>query len=75
MSDEAEVTFKVTVEQGKLFLHRRPDTVLLLTPTYRDAFNSTAGSVRFLRDATSRVTEMSIGEDRMWDLRLRKVAH
>ena len=73
VSDEAEVTFKITLEQDRLVLHRRPDTSIPLTPTYRDAFSSSAGSVRFLRDAAGHVTEMSIGEDRMWDLRLRRV--
>lgn len=72
-SDEAEVTLKVTVEQGSLVIHRRPDTKIALTPTYRDAFSSSLGSVRFIRNDQGRIVEMSIGEQRVWDLRLRRV--
>ena len=72
-SDEAEVTFRVVLEQDHLVIHRRPDTTIALTPTYRDGFNSSLGSVRFIHDLSQRVTELSIGEQRVWDLRFRKV--
>jgi hypothetical protein len=72
LSDEAEVTLKVSVDHGGLVIHRRPDTSIPLTPTYRDGFSSTLGSVRFIRNAEGRVVEMSIGEQRVWDLRLRR---
>ena len=39
------------MEQGRLVIHRRPDTVIALTPTYKDAFRSSLGAIRFLRDA------------------------
>lgn len=71
-SDEAEVTLRVSLEKGRLVIHRRPDTVIPLTPTYRDGFSSSLGSVRFLRGADGRIKEMSIGEQRVWDLRLRR---
>jgi len=71
-SDEAEVTLRVAVENGRLVIHRRPDTVIPLTATYRDGFSSSLGSVRFIRDTEGRVIEMSIGEQRVWDLRLRR---
>jgi CubicO group peptidase (beta-lactamase class C family) len=71
-SDEAEVTFRVAVEQGGLVIHRRPDAVIKLTPTYKDAFRSSLGSIRFLRDGAGRVDELSVGESRVWDLRFRK---
>ena len=72
-SDEAEVTLRVSLEQDRLVIHRRPDSKIELTPTYRDGFSSSLGSVRFIRDATGRAIEMSIGEQRVWDLRLRRV--
>jgi len=46
---------------------------IALTTTYHDGSNSSLGSVRFLRDSTGRMTELSIGEQRVWDMRLRKV--
>jgi CubicO group peptidase (beta-lactamase class C family) len=72
-SDEAEVTLRAVVEQGKLVIRRRPDDAIALLPTYQDAFRSTLGSVRFLRDAAGRVSELSVSESRVWDLRFRKV--
>jgi CubicO group peptidase (beta-lactamase class C family) len=72
-SDEAEVTLRVAVEQGRVTIHRRPDSVIELTPTYKDGFRSPSlGSVRFLRDAAGHVNELSVSESRVWDLRFRK---
>jgi len=71
-SDEAEVTFLVVLDGGRLVMRRRPDAAFPLTPTYRDGFSCALGSVRFLRDRSGRVNEMSIGEARVWDLRLRR---
>jgi hypothetical protein len=68
-SDEAEVTFQVKVENGALVLHRRPATAMLLRPTYKDAFACDVGAVRFLRNASGKVTGLSVGEGRVWDLR------
>jgi len=72
-SDEAEVAFQVVFENGRLAIHRRPDARFPLSPTYRDGFSSQLGSIRFLRDAGGQVTELSLGESRVWDLRFRKV--
>lgn len=69
VSDEAETVFHLTAESGKLTLHRRPDAVYELKPTYADAFQCSLGSVRFLRGAEGKVIGMSIGEPRVWDLR------
>jgi len=74
VSEEAEVILTVKLGANGLEIHRRPDTVIPLTPTYADGFSSDLGSIRFLRDSAGKVTEMSIGEDRVWDLRLRRVA-
>jgi CubicO group peptidase (beta-lactamase class C family) len=72
-SDEAEVTFHVVLDKDRLMIRRRPDTTIALTPTYRDGFSSSLGSVRFLRDSAGRVNELSIGEQRVWDMRFRRV--
>ena len=72
-SDEAEVIFQVALENGGLVIHRRPDKTIPLTPTYRDGFSSTVGSVRFIRDSAGRVTELSVGEQRVWDIRFHRV--
>ena len=73
-SDEAEVSLRVVVEGGKLMVLRRPDTKLPLTANYADGFDSDLGQIRFLRDARGRVNELSVSEDRVWDLRFTKQA-
>jgi len=72
VSDEAETTLKVALTPRGLEIQQRPDTVYPLKPTYADGFECKLGSVRFLRDATGRVTEMSLGNSSMWDLRLKR---
>ena len=72
-SEEAEVTFRVGLEKDHLVIHRRPDTVIALTPTYRDGFSSSLGSVRFMRDSSGRFSELSVGDQRVWDLRFGRV--
>lgn len=70
-SDEAEATYRVVVEDGKLFLRARPDRSQELTPLYADAFRSEHGwLVRFRRGADGKVSEMSLGLSRVRDLRL-----
>jgi hypothetical protein len=72
ISDEAELTLRVTAQDGALTVHRRPETKLALTPTFKDAFTSELGGIQFLRDARGAVREMSVSQDRVWDLRFKK---
>jgi CubicO group peptidase (beta-lactamase class C family) len=66
MSDEAEVTMTAVVEQNVLVLKRRPDTSMVLTPLYADAFRGAPGFLRFKRDAAGRVTGFTLTQDRVW---------
>ena len=68
-SDDAEAALVASVENGALVLRRRPATRIPLTPAYADAFDGSLGRIRFLRDASGRVTELSVRQDRVWDLR------
>ncbi|HSG46173.1 MAG TPA: serine hydrolase, partial [Longimicrobiales bacterium] len=63
-SDDAEATFRVTVDEGRLVVHRRPADRFPLVPSYRDAFQGGPGVVRFLRGADGEVTGMSLGQSR-----------
>jgi CubicO group peptidase (beta-lactamase class C family) len=87
VSDEAETTLRAVVDGGKLVLERRPDTKMVLTPLYADAFssnrngsgdpdesgsNAQLGTVVFRRDAAGRVTALSVVQERVWDLRFTK---
>jgi CubicO group peptidase (beta-lactamase class C family) len=72
-SDEAELVLRVAVEDGKLVIHRRPDAKIALTPTYADAFEGDLGGIRFLRGPKGVVAEMSVSQDRVWDLRFQRI--
>jgi CubicO group peptidase (beta-lactamase class C family) len=73
VSDEAETEFNVALTPKGLEIHQRPDIIYTLRPTYAGGFDSKLGSVRFLRDASGRITGLSLGDSRMWDLRFRRV--
>jgi CubicO group peptidase (beta-lactamase class C family) len=72
-SEDAEATLTVALlgPEGKaLVIMRRPDKVFPLTPLYADAFLAPdLGVIIFHRDRTGRVTELSVSQDRVWDLR------
>lgn len=75
VSDEAEVTYTVSIDDGNaLVLRRRPDTLIRLSPVYEDAFRASIGLVRFRRGRDGRVGEFSVVQDRVWDLRFKRVA-
>jgi CubicO group peptidase (beta-lactamase class C family) len=71
-SADAETALTAAVENGALVLIRRPGTRIALTPVYPDAFDGSLGRIRFLRDASGKITELSVRQDRVWDLRFRK---
>lgn len=69
-NDEIETRLDLRVEDGRLVVKRRPDTRIVLTPVYTDAFTAPdLGLVRMRRDAGGRVTSLSVVQDRVWDLR------
>jgi CubicO group peptidase (beta-lactamase class C family) len=68
-SSEAECVLQVVLENGSLAIHRRPNSSFALKPTYADAFSFGIGNVRFLRDASHKITALSLSSPRVWDLR------
>jgi CubicO group peptidase (beta-lactamase class C family) len=72
VSYEAETALGVVVHQGELLVERRPDAIMRLRPLYADAFDSPIGLVRFRRGDDGRVSEMSLTQERVWDLRFRR---
>ncbi len=72
-SDEAEVTVRLAVEDGQLVVHQRPDRKVKLTPTFTDGFQGAIGGVRFFRGPGGVVSEMSLSQDRVWDLRFERL--
>ena len=72
-SDEAEVTYWVEVEDGGLVLKDRYGDGPSLVPVYPDAFRQGGSTFIFRRDATGRVTQASLSQGRVWDLRFERV--
>ena len=67
-NDEIGVTFELSAGTGTLLMSPRAGVVDTLTPTYRDAFSDSGGSVWFSRDAAGRVVAKHLGSARVWDL-------
>jgi CubicO group peptidase (beta-lactamase class C family) len=67
VSEDAETTLVASIEEGALVLKRRPDTAVRLTPTYKDAFTGSLGTVVFRRG--SKTLALSVVQDRVWDMR------
>ena len=75
VSDDAETTLTAAVIDGRLVLKRRPDTIIALTRLYPGAFSADhgLGTVIFHWDASGRPSELSVVQDRVWDMRFAKV--
>lgn len=71
VSDEAEVTFTLRMNGDSLVLNRRPDTAIRLVPTAaKDRYQAISiGTITFRRDSTDKVVALSVGQDRVFDLR------
>ena len=71
-SDDAETTLTIVVDGDRVTLHRRPNTRILLAPIGRDRYRSQLGVLEFMRDADGRVTELSVQQARVYDMRFQK---
>jgi CubicO group peptidase (beta-lactamase class C family) len=71
-SDEAEVLFTIALDKDQIAIKRRPATTIALSATSKDSFRGSIGTVRFIRDANGGVKELSVGQDRVFDLRFQK---
>jgi hypothetical protein len=69
VSDEAETVLNVELHDGKLVIHRRPDSSFELKPTYADAFDCSLGSIHFVRGADGKIIALEAGSSRVWNLR------
>jgi hypothetical protein len=59
---------------GELIYRIGSGEPVTLRPTFRDAFVSPSGtSIYFIRDPGEKVTALSAGEDRVWELRFTRI--
>ena len=74
-SPDAESMLQLVVEAGQLIALRRPAQRITLRPTGEDSFNASGGlgSMRFIRDETGRVVQLSVRQSRVFDLRFDRV--
>jgi CubicO group peptidase (beta-lactamase class C family) len=77
-SGETGSTLIVAAKAGELTLAIAWNKPVRLRPTFRDAFMMEGGggatSIVFHRDQTGKVTGLSAGDDRAWDLRFTRLA-
>jgi CubicO group peptidase (beta-lactamase class C family) len=71
-SDEAEATYAVEIEDGELVMKDRWGDGGRLAPLYPDAFRSGGSTLIFRRNASGQITEMTLSQGRVWDLRFRR---
>ena len=67
--DEVETAYTVRVVDGTLHARGRVGPELPLRPLYTDAFSAGGRTVRFVRDASGRVTALDMGNSRAWQVR------
>jgi len=74
VSDEAETEFTIVVEGDGIVLKQRPDFVLPMRAVAADAFTvPRMGTITFIRDAAGGVSQLSVKQGRVWDLRFQRV--
>lgn len=71
-SSEAEATYHIELNAGKLLLKQKPTTVFILNPTYKDGFDSPLGSIYFTRDQKGSVMEFRISIPRARNVSFKK---
>ena len=69
-SPDAELTLRITAEDGKLVLFRRPATRLALQPTAKDSFGGGGTVQRFwvTRNATGKIVALHTASSRAYDV-------
>jgi len=76
-SGETGSTLTVAAKAGELTLAIGWNKPVRLRPTFRDAFMMETGggaaSIVFRRDHAGKVTGLSAGDERVWDLRFTRV--
>lgn len=72
-SEEAEVTYRVLVKDGRLVMHRDPKTDFMLIPTYKDGFNTPAGPIHFKRDKSDKIIGAAVYVGRARNVQFTKI--
>ena len=68
-SEEIDPVYRITLQDGKLMLLRLKQKPVELTPNVQDVFSSSAGTVRFTRDAKRHVNGFLLSSGRILNFR------
>ena len=72
-SEELATTWRLSLEEGKLYIRHRGLSKDPLTPTMKDAMSADGLSLRFQRDGAGKVTGFTLDEGRVRGIVFRKV--
>lgn len=72
-SPDAETTLVVSVQNGALSVFRRPAARMTLTPSAEETFTSPLGRIRFISNERGEVVQLSVQQDRVFDMRFDRV--
>ena len=73
-SEEIDPVYRITVKDGKLMLLRLKQKPVALTPNVPDVFSSSAGTVRFTRDAKGQISGFLLSSGRIVNFRFTRRA-
>lgn len=68
-SDELEVTYKLVLEESKLFLRRKKVPKEPLSPTLSDQFTVRGATIHFIRDDQNKVSAFTLSSGRVRNIR------
>lgn len=71
-SEEAEAKFYIVVNNGKAMLQQKPKTQFLLSPTYKDGFDTPVGTVYFEREK-EKIVRLKISVGRARNVEFKKI--
>ena len=71
-SDEVQTSFRVLIEQGKLYLCRREGQNVLMRAAAKDQFKVQGWTVRFVRDAEDQISGFRLSSGRVRNLLFEK---
>jgi CubicO group peptidase (beta-lactamase class C family) len=72
-SDETETKLTVKTKDGKLFLIRKPQEEVSLTPLYKDRFESPLGDIQFIKGQGSDFVEFEVSDGRSINVKFKKI--
>ncbi|MDH3270318.1 MAG: serine hydrolase [Gemmatimonadota bacterium] len=72
-SVEAETTYRVRSEDGRLVIWQRPDDEYAVEPIYADTFEGRGRVIRFRRGESGRIDALSLSLGRVYDMSFERV--